>query len=76
MNFNWNWSHTRLEVEETKLVDAQPVSNVLSIGESGRQAYKSDSVTSLLSNVPHATHNDLDDGSTILTEQVDLVDDD
>lgn len=74
-NLDGNRAHTRLEVVEAELVDTKPVGNILRVRQSGREAYKAHIVASLLRDVPHPAHNDLDDGASLLAQQMDLVDD-
>ena len=71
-----NGSHAWLEVKESKLMDAEPVGHVLGIGQRRGQAAESDVVSGLLCNVPHATDDDFDDWSTILAQEMYLIDDD
>ena len=65
-DFDRHGSHTGLEVKETQLVDAEPISDVLGVGKSRRQANKAHLVTCLLSDVAHAANDDFDDGASIL----------
>ena len=67
--------HTRLEVVETELVDAEPVGDVLGVRQGSGEADEPHTVAGLLGDVPHPAHDDLDDGASLLAKQMDLIDD-
>ena len=64
---------TGLEIEQTKFVDAHPVGNIFGICQCCRQADESNVVASLLGYVAHTTNDYLDYRATLLTEQMNLV---
>mmetsp|Transcript_21833 Transcript_21833/g.53129 ORF Transcript_21833/g.53129 Transcript_21833/m.53129 type:complete len:280 (-) Transcript_21833:93-932(-) len=68
-------SYTWWEVVQPNHTDAQPVCNIMSIGQSGGQSAEPDTVIQGHRNVTHTRHDHLKDRSTVLTQQVDLVDD-
>lgn len=73
-NLDGDGADTGLEIEQAKFVDSHPVSHVFSVGEGRGQADKPDRALGLLCDVAHATDDDFDDGTAILTEQVDFID--
>lgn len=75
-HFDGYRSDTRLEIEQAKFVDTHPISNIFRICQSCRQADKSDIVASLLGYVAHSTYDYLDYRATLLTEQMNLVNND
>lgn len=55
-------------------MDTHPVCNVLGVSESRRQSNESDVITGLFWNISHATNDDLDNWTSLLSEQMDLID--
>ena len=53
-----------------------PVGHIFGVGQSRRETHKPDIVTGLLGNVPHSADNDLNYRPSLLTQQMDLINDD
>ena len=83
VDFHGNGTHGRAEVEQTAALrralahalDAQPVSEVVSIRQRRREAYHTHGGACAPGDVPHAAHDRLQHGAAIGTKQVHLVDD-
>mmetsp|Transcript_11443 Transcript_11443/g.26919 ORF Transcript_11443/g.26919 Transcript_11443/m.26919 type:complete len:529 (-) Transcript_11443:2266-3852(-) len=56
-------------------VDAQPVGEVVGVGQGGGEAEEAHALLHLGAHVTHAAHNHLQHGPPVLSEEVDLVDD-
>lgn len=56
-------------------MDAKPISYVFRICQRSRKTHEANLVTSLLSDVAHSGDDNFDDGTSVLSQQVDLIDD-
>mmetsp|Transcript_115361 Transcript_115361/g.366862 ORF Transcript_115361/g.366862 Transcript_115361/m.366862 type:complete len:695 (+) Transcript_115361:1573-3657(+) len=66
----------RLEVEEADDADAKPIRDVVGVRQRSREADESDLSVQVAGDVAHAGDDDLQHGTSVLTQQMDLVDDD
>mmetsp|Transcript_22270 Transcript_22270/g.39649 ORF Transcript_22270/g.39649 Transcript_22270/m.39649 type:complete len:224 (+) Transcript_22270:1484-2155(+) len=73
---HWHRPHRRLEVVEAYNPDAQPVSDVVRVGQGCAQADEADGLVQVARDISHSGHDDFQNGPSILPQQVDLVDDD
>lgn len=71
MDFNRNRSDTGFKVEKSVGTSSEPLSYVTSIGHGCTQTNHS-----YLTVLIHSGHDDLDNGSTVLPQKVNLVEDD
>ena len=72
-NLDRHRPHAWLEVVQTELVNAQPVSDIFGVGEASGQTHESDVVASLFGDVAHPADYHLDDRSSLLAKQVYLI---
>ena len=73
VDFDWHWTNRRLEIKQAKLVDAQPVCDVLCISQCRRKSNKPDLISGLLADISHARDNYFNYRTTILSKQMDLI---
>ena len=56
-------------------MDPKPISNIFGVGKCSGKSNESHIVSSLLSNVPHSADYDFDDWTSLLTKEMDLIND-
>ena len=76
MHLQLHRAHGVAEVVEAAVVDAQPVAQVLGVGQRRAEAHDADVVLEPLLHEAHTRHDHLDDGTAVRAQQVDLIDDD
>ena len=71
----WTGTHLRFEVVEVLGLGAEPVGDVGAVGHGRGQPDHADRAVRLRSDVVHPAHDHLDHSPSILTQQMDLVQD-
>ena len=74
-NLDWYRSYTWLKIEKTLLTDSKPISNVFCVCKCGAKSHKPYIIASLLSDISHTGDNDLNYWTTLLSQQMDFIND-
>mmetsp|Transcript_96000 Transcript_96000/g.248258 ORF Transcript_96000/g.248258 Transcript_96000/m.248258 type:complete len:606 (-) Transcript_96000:3275-5092(-) len=68
-------SHVRREVEQAGAACADPLADIASVGQRGRQGHDTDRLLDLHGDVPHARDHSLQSGADVAVKQMQLIDD-